>query len=65
VGLIVSGAVLVVGWLPLTGSASAAGNATIQPLHYPTAVATALGLVWLGVAIWATVRQVMAGRGRR
>jgi len=56
VGLIVSGAVVVVGWLPLVGSASAAGNPTIQPLRYSTAVATALGIVWGGAAIWVAAR---------
>jgi hypothetical protein len=62
VGLMVSGAVVVVGALPLLGSAEAAGNPTIQPLDYRSAVATALGIVWAAVAIWAGARWAAARR---
>jgi len=57
VALIASGAVLLVAWAPLARTGDVVGNPTIQPLDYPTAVATALGLVWfvcgaLGVFSW-------------
>jgi hypothetical protein len=55
VGLLMTATVLLVGWLPLIGSADAAGNDTIQPLDYRTAVATVLGLVWGSVAVWTLV----------
>jgi hypothetical protein len=61
-GLIASAAVLAVGWLPLMRSADHAGNATIQPLDYTTAVATALAIVWIGAAAWAATRWRRAGR---
>lgn len=63
-GLVASGVVLLVGWLPLRGSAAAAGNPTIQPLDYRTAVGWVLGAVWVAAAGWFAVRLARR-RGRR
>jgi hypothetical protein len=40
-------------------------NPSVQPLDYTTATLTALAVVWMGAALWATVRLASAGRGRR
>ncbi len=53
VGLILSGTVLLVAWLPLRGTASGTGNPTIQPLDYPVAVTSTLAVIWVVVALWA------------
>jgi hypothetical protein len=60
-GLIASAVVLVVGWAPLRGygRATAAGNGSVQPLDYATAVPTVLAVVWGAVACW------LAWRARR
>lgn len=60
VGLILSGSVLLVAALPLSGSAEGARNPTIQPIDYPPAVAVTLGLVWLAVTLWAARRRQVA-----
>jgi hypothetical protein len=56
VGLILSGTVLVLAWLPLHGTAESTGNQTIQPIDYPVAIATTLGVVWLIMALWTAGR---------
>jgi hypothetical protein len=56
VALMTTGAVLVVGWLPLVGTAPA-DNPTIQPLDYPRLVGTTLLVLWLGAATWAAWRR--------
>ena len=56
VGLILSGTVMVLAWLPLQDTAAATGNPTIQPIDYPTTTATTLGVIWLAVASWALRR---------
>jgi hypothetical protein len=56
VGLMLTGAVFVVGWLPLVGTAPA-DNPTIQPLDYPRLVGTTLLVVWLGAGTWAARRR--------
>ncbi|OWY59750.1 hypothetical protein B7486_72895, partial [cyanobacterium TDX16] len=57
VALMVTGAVLVVGWLPLVGSAASVGNPTIQPIAYGPAIALVLGVVWAAAATWAGWRR--------
>lgn len=57
VGLVLTGIVLVLAWLPLTGSADHVGNPTIQPLDYGTATATVLAVTWAGVLVWALLRR--------
>lgn len=46
--------VLAVGWAPLRGygRATVPDNPTVQPLHYGTAVATVLVVVWLIALAW-------------
>ncbi len=63
VALIATGTVLLVGLLPLMGTAGTA-NATIQPIRYGPAIAAVIAVIWLGATIAAliTTRQ---GRGRR
>ncbi len=56
VGLVASGVVVLIGWLPLQSTAAATGNATIQPLDYTTAILWVLGGVWLVCGVWAAVR---------
>lgn len=56
VGLIVTGVVLLIAWLPLRGSAEHVGNPTIQPIDYSAAVSITLAVVWAAVAAWATWR---------
>ena len=56
VGLILTGTVLLVGWLPLQGTAAGTGNPTIQPLDYPTLVTATLAAVWSTMAVWSACR---------
>jgi len=53
-GLFATAIVLAVGWAPLQGygRTTAAGNATVLPLDYSTAVATVVGVVWLLALVW-------------
>jgi hypothetical protein len=60
VGLLLSGSVLVVAWLPLRGTAAVANNPTIQPLDYGPAVAATLAVVWVLVGLWALRRRAVA-----
>ena len=66
-GLFASAVVLAVGWAPLwgTGRDRVPDNPSVQPLAYGTAVATVLGLVWLGVALWLIVVAVRHRNGGR
>ena len=49
-GLVASGVVLAVAWIPLRGLGGNPGNPTIRPLDYRTGTLTALALVWATVA---------------
>jgi hypothetical protein len=61
-GLIASGVVLLVAWVPLRGWGGNPGNPTIRPLDYRTATLTVLAVVWGVVALsaarhwWGTKR---------
>jgi hypothetical protein len=57
-GVLASALVLAVAWAPLRGygRTTAAGNESVQPLDYSTAVLTVLAVVWCGVALWLGVR---------
>lgn len=57
-GLIATGTVLLVVWLPWTGSADGARNPTIQPLDYTTAALSVLAAVWLVAGVWAVSRRL-------
>lgn len=59
IGCIVSGAVLLVGAVPLLDLGGNPLNPTIRPLDYSTAVLTALGIVWLVVALVALASAVV------
>jgi len=56
VGLILSGTVLLVAWLPLQDTAAGTGKATIQPLDYPVLVAVTLAVIWSAMALWSARR---------
>ena len=58
VGLIMSGAVLLVAALPLRGTAAGTRNPTIQPLDYTTATLTVLAAVWAAAAAWGGFRHL-------
>lgn len=57
VGLIATGVLLLVAWLPLRGSGDHVGNPTIQPLDYSAAVSTTLVVVWTASIGWAAWRR--------
>ena len=57
-GLILSGTVLLLAWLPLNETASGTNNPTIQPNDYPTATLVLLGGIWVAMVIWALSRRV-------
>jgi hypothetical protein len=61
--LMASGSVLLVGLLPLIGSADS-DNATIQPLDYAPSVAAVLAAIWAAAAVAALVTS-RRGRQRR
>ncbi len=61
--LIVSGAVLLVGLLPLRGSASS-DNPTIQPIDYGPSIAVVLLVIWATAAA-AALLTTRRGRQRR
>ncbi|MDZ4826087.1 MAG: hypothetical protein SGJ13_06425 [Actinomycetota bacterium] len=56
--VLISAIAVVVGWPSLRGygRARVPDNASVQPLDYSTALGTVLAVVWLGTAVWATVR---------
>jgi hypothetical protein len=56
VGLVLSGTVLLVAWLPLRDTAAGTGNPTIQPLDYPVAVAVTIAVIGSAMALWAARR---------
>ena len=58
IALVLTGTILLVGWLPLVGSATV-DNATIQPRDYRREIVTVL------IAIWAVALLAMMVRGRR
>jgi hypothetical protein len=58
--LIATGAVLLVGVLPLVGSAGDA-NPTIQPIRYGPPIAAVIGLIWATAAV-ATISAAVRGR---
>jgi hypothetical protein len=53
-GLFASAVLLLVAWPALRGYGRdhVPDNATVAPLHYGTAVATVLAVVWVAVAVW-------------
>lgn len=65
VGLIASGSVLLVAWVPLMGLGGNPGNPTIRPLDYGMATATAFGLVWLVVVASAATGALLRARASR
>jgi hypothetical protein len=56
---LMSAVVVLVAWPALRGHgrATVPDNPTVQPLHYPTAVAWVLAAVWSGVAAWWLLRR--------
>ena len=60
-GLVASGCVVLVGLLPLLGSAPTA-NPTIQPIAYGPAVLLVLSLIWASVALAALVGRLRQRR---
>jgi hypothetical protein len=61
--LIVTGAVVLVGLLPLLGSARS-DNATIQPIDYVPSIAVVVAVIWV-VALGAGLATARRGRQRR
>jgi hypothetical protein len=61
-GLLVSGALLLVAWVPLVGWGGNPGNPTIRPLDYRSATLTVLGVVWAIVGVSAARHVVRARR---
>lgn len=59
--LILTGAVLLVGWLPLVGSAPE-GNATIQPVAYGPPIAAVIGTIWAIAAVAVAARALRRAR---
>lgn len=61
--LIATGVVLLVGLLPLMGTAGTA-NATIQPIRYGPAIAAVIAVIWVAaaVAVVITMRRDMEHR---
>jgi hypothetical protein len=62
-GLFATVMVVLVAAPGLTGTAEGAGNPTIQPLDYRTAVLTVLAVVWTISGLWAVVRVGRVGPG--
>jgi hypothetical protein len=63
VGLVLSGMVLLVAWIPLRGYGDRPENPTLHPIDYGTSVLTALAIVWgvaVGVAVFDWRRQSRA-----
>jgi hypothetical protein len=56
VALVLTGTVLLVGWLPLVGSAGGA-NPTIQPRAYGREIGLVLVLVWVGALLAVAARR--------
>jgi hypothetical protein len=56
VGLVLTGTVLLVGWLPLVGSAGD-GNATIQPRAYGREIALVVLVIWVAVLLAVVARR--------
>jgi hypothetical protein len=57
-GLIATGTVVLIAWLPWAGTADGVGNPTIQPLDYTTATLSVLAFVWLAAGAWAASRRL-------
>ncbi len=57
-GLLATGVVLLVGWVPWRGDGRVLvpDNPSVQPLDYTSAVLTVLGFVWIAVAAWIALR---------
>lgn len=55
--LIATGSVVLVGLLPLLGSAEAAGNPTIQPIDYVPSVAAVVVAIWVTAGVAVVVRR--------
>ena len=52
IALVLSGVVLLVGWLPLVGSATV-DNPTIQPRAYGREIGTVLLVIWVAALVAA------------
>lgn len=61
VGLVATGIVLLVGWVPWRGDGRALvpDNPSVQPLDYTTAILTVVGVVWLAVGVWLALRLLV------
>ena len=56
-GLILSGTVLLIAWLPLNETAAGTNNPTIQPNDYRTATLVLLIGIWASMTGWALLRR--------
>lgn len=56
-GLVLSGTVLLIAWLPLNNTAAGTNNPTIQPNDYGTATLVLLAAIWTGMVTWAVLRR--------
>ena len=54
VGLVLSGVILLVGWIPLRGYGDREANPTLHPIDYRMSVLTALAIAW-GAALVVAV----------
>jgi hypothetical protein len=61
--LILTGTILLVGLLPLLGTAGP-GNSTIQPIRYAPAIASVVAVIWAGAAV-GVLRSPRKGGERR
>jgi hypothetical protein len=57
-GLVASAAVIGVAYPALRGYGRNPANLSMLPLHYPSAVLTVLGVVWVVVVIWLVARAL-------
>jgi hypothetical protein len=64
-GLVVSGALLLVGYPFVRGDGHDPGNPSLLPRDYAGGLAAALVVVWLAVAAWLTLAVLCRGRIRR
>jgi hypothetical protein len=64
-GLGATACILLVSVPLLGGYGRKAGNPSLLPLDYPSAVGTAVGIVWVGAALWLGVRLATGSVGAR
>lgn len=65
VGLVVTGALLLVGYPIVRGDGRDPGNPSLLPRDYAAGLAAAIAVVWLAVAAGLTVAALRRGRSRR